>query len=209
VFLLSPGTSVAYPLVVGASCACVSPWYPYFVVTGASAGGCASAYALISDGLLPLSGCDELAARRRRQRKNAIRPSSASPPTMPPTMPPIAPPERPNEDEAGEEVLLGVVDGGGVPLVMAVEAVDAVDAVDAVEADEADDVAGSAVVLVEGSKSASLMGRTVAEGLAETSERYVLLNRSFERFATGFGDVLQQMLIWSLVWVHASLSRTR
>jgi hypothetical protein len=118
-----------------------------------------------------------------------MRPSSASPPTMPPTMPPIAPPERPDEDEdededeAGEGVLLGVLD--------------------------ADALVVTAVELVEGSKSASLIGRAVAEGLAETSDEYVLFNRSSEMFATGFVDVLQQMLIWFPVWVHASLLRTR
>jgi hypothetical protein len=105
-------------------------------------------------------------------------------------------------------VLLGVLDAE-LFVVVAVEAVEAPEVVEAAEAAEADEVAGSAVVLVEGSKSASLMGRAVAEGLAERSDEYVLLNRSLERFATGFGDVLQQMLIWFLVWVHASLSRTR
>jgi hypothetical protein len=136
-----------------------------------------------------------------------MRPTRASPPTTPPTTPPtmlaMAAPERPDDEASAaaeaEEVLLGVLDAE-LFVVVAVEAVDA---------PEADEVAGSAVVLVEGSKSASLMGRAVAEGLAERSDEYVLLNRSLERFATGFGDVLQQMLIWSLVWVHASLSRTR
>jgi hypothetical protein len=183
-----------------------------------TAGGCAAvSYALISYGLVPLSDCGELAmgacscaaARRRRHRRKATRPTRASPPTTPPTMPPMAPPERPDDEASAAaeavEVLLAVLDAE----LFVVVAVEAVEAVEAPEAPEADEVAGSAVVLVEGSKSASLMGRAVAEGLAERSDEYVLLNRSLERFATGFGDVLQQMLIWSLVWVHASLSRTR